>query len=186
MEKIGPHNQDRTLQERMREHWESVLHPSIATQVEYFSYPRQKFSIENIEDDQLFLVATAAGSLAAYRESGEDHYAVRYSDLEGLEDGDFMQLNGASLGGSLALTNVIGQGCCLSYSKLVRTDLTPNDIKAIGPETYSSGRVSGFIKSDPDGEEYIRHWDTLYRHTPAVKQLFLSQNGNFEPVFSEI
>jgi hypothetical protein len=105
------------LTERFSPLWNEI-HRAIVEQSEYFAMPNERFLISDLEREDEVEIETMDGSFLSRRVYGE-LFTVGASNMAGLAVDDLISLNGASIGDSTVLTNVIGRGCSLSYRRWV-------------------------------------------------------------------
>jgi hypothetical protein len=126
---------------------------------EFLKEAGAKLVLSEIADNEPFQIQTTQGGINVVRPEGEYVYSVFNSDLEEVEKGDRIQLNGVLLGDSSVYDNVVAKGYPLAYSRMTKTKL--------------------------DNGEVFDHWDRVHRSTPPVRQIFLVVNGGISPVFAK-
>jgi hypothetical protein len=128
-----------------------------AEKADFLKQLNAKMVLSEIEDNEPFQIQTTQGGINVVRPEGEAVYSVFNSDLEGVEKGDRIQLNGTLIGDTTTCDDIVAKGFPLAYSKMKVVVLD-------------------------NGEEFD-HWDRVHRSTPRVSQVFLVVNGEVHPVF---
>lgn len=147
------------------------------------------FELSSIRENEVLSVETEAGDfvISLFPASPQnwptaERARVLYSTTEGLNSGEDVRVEGASMGGSINRLGSIGQFCTLLISKLALFEI-PADTE-ISQENFDSFVKEGTIKVI-DGKSYFHIWDGEIYHTqPVLQATKITADGSVQRVFS--